>query len=287
MSTNTVIGGMRTSSTTTGRSARFVIQHDTLMTHMANHKQPLIIGNWKMNPRTEVEAITLAKATAAIRKKTTHAMVVITPPLLFLGAVAKSMKKSLLLLGVQHSHPGPVGAFTGEVSASMVQAYGVTHAITGHSERRAHGETDEMVNAAVLMLLKQKMHPVICIGERVRDAQAHFYAEIESQITKALASVPAARYKDVVIAYEPIWAIGTGATATPADVLEMKLFIEKVLTKIGGRTAARAVTVIYGGSVNGDTAPLLYKEGGVAGFLVGGASLKPAEFEKIIKATEH
>jgi triosephosphate isomerase len=251
---------------------------------MANQKIPLVIGNWKMNPQKESEAVTLAKSVAAAAKKLTGVTIVIAPPVLFLGAVVKVVKKSSLAYGVQQVHPGPVGAFTGMVSPAQCREYGVSYAIVGHSESRARGETDVMVNANVLMLLKQRMRPVICIGERVRDPQAHFYAEIEAQITKALATVPVARYKEIVIAYEPIWAIGTGATATPADVLEMKLFIQKVLTKLGGRTGAGAVTILYGGSVTGDTAPLLYKESGVQGFLVGGASLKPLEFQKIISS---
>lgn len=250
------------------------------------HKLPLIIGNWKMNPLTEAEAVTLAKEITSSLKKLTHAMVVIAPPMIFLSAVAKVVKIDQFALGVQHTHPGPVGAFTGEVSPAQCAPYGVQYGIVGHSERRARGESNEQVNTEVLMLLKQKMHPVICVGERVRDAQAHFYTEVETQLTTAFASVPTVRYKDVVVAYEPIWAIGTGETATAADVLEMKLFIQKVLTKLAGRTAAGAVTIIYGGSVNGDSAPLLYQEGSVGGFLVGGASLKAAEFLKIVGAVK-
>lgn len=250
------------------------------------HKHPLIIGNWKMNPLTEADAVTLCKSVAHHMKKVTSATVVIAPPAVFLGAVAKAVKGSVLELGVQHTHPGPVGAFTGEMSPAQFAPYGVSYGIVGHSERRARGETDEQVNASVLMLLKQKMHPVICVGERVRDAQANFYSEVEAQMVAAFASIPTARYKDVVVAYEPVWAIGTGATATAADVLEMKLFIQKVLTKVAGRTAAGAVTILYGGSVNGDSAPVLFTESGVGGFLVGGASLKPEEFAKIINATQ-
>lgn len=247
-------------------------------------KHPLVIGNWKMNPQKESEAVVLAKAVATSAKKSAGVTVVIAPPTLFVSAVTKAVKKATLHLGVQQVHPGPVGAFTGMVSPAQCREFGVSYAIVGHSESRARGETDSMVNANVVMLLRQRMRPVICVGERVRDAQANFYAEIEAQITKALATVPVARYKEIVIAYEPIWAIGTGATATPADVLEMKLFIQKILTKIGGRSGASAVTILYGGSVNGDTAPQLYKESAVGGFLVGGASLKPLEFQKIISA---
>lgn len=251
---------------------------------MATQKQPMIIGNWKMNPLTSAEAVILTKNVVAGMKKVTGVTVGITPPLLFTSEVTKLVKKSEVRLGVQHIHPGPVGAFTGEVSPAMCSLFGVSYALVGHSERRARGMTDTEVNAAVLMLLKQKMTPVLCIGEKVRDSQAHFYLEIEAQITAAFESVPASRYKDIVIAYEPIWAIGTGATATPADVQEMKLFIQKILTKLGGRAGAAAVTILYGGSVTADSASALYREGDVHGFLVGGASLKAPEFLNIIKS---
>ncbi len=251
---------------------------------MATKKQPLIIGNWKMNPRTGAEAVQLAKAVHTATKKISTVGVGITPPLLFVPEVHKALAKSAVRLGVQQVHPGPVGAFTGMVSPAQVQAYGVSYAIVGHSECRARGESDVEVNSAVLMLLKHKLTPVICVGEKVRDAQANFYAAIEAQIVQALAAVPRARYKDIVIAYEPIWAIGTGKTATASDVQEMQLFIRKVLTKIADRSGAAAVTVLYGGSVKPDTAALLYQEGEVDGFLVGGASLSADEFTKIITA---
>jgi triosephosphate isomerase len=251
-----------------------------------SQKNPLVIGNWKMNPMKEAEAIILAKAVVTAHKKMSDVTVVIAPPMLYMPAVAKVVAKSSVALAAQHTSPGPVGAFTGEVSPAQLAPYGVTYSIVGHSERRARGETDAVVNAEVLMLLKSKMRPVICVGERVRDAQAHFYSEVEKQVTAALATVPNTRLRDVVIAYEPIWAIGTGATATVGDILEMKLFIQKVLTKIAGRAGATAPTIIYGGSVTKDTAAAIYKDGGVAGFLVGGASLKPADFAAIIASTK-
>ncbi len=252
--------------------------------HMATKKKPIVIGNWKMNPRTSSDGIALAKAVILGIKKISNVSVVIAPPTLYLSAVQKVTQKSHVALGVQHIHPGPVGAFTGDVSPAQVMEYGASYAIVGHSERRAIGMTDSMVNEAVLMLLKSKMIPIICVGERVRDADATFYRQIENQIKAALANVPATRYKDIIIAYEPIWAIGTGATATAADVLEMKLFIQKVLTEIIGRAGAHAATIIYGGSVKPDTAPVLYRDGAVDGFLVGGASLIAKDFLAIISA---
>ncbi len=252
---------------------------------MVTKKTPLIIGNWKMNPQTETAATNLAKAVVKETKKFTDAKVVVTPPSLYIPAVSKALAKSTVSLAAQHIHPGPIGAFTGEISPIMCAPYGVSYVIAGHSERRAKGETDEMVKDQVAAILKNKLTPVLCVGERQRDPQANFYTLIETQITSALAGIPKNRYKDIVIAYEPVWAIGTGLNATPADVQEMKLFIIKVLTKLAGRSCASAVTILYGGSVKGETAAALYHEGDVDGFLVGGASLVAEEFTKIIKST--
>jgi triosephosphate isomerase (TIM) len=253
---------------------------------MSHSVKPLIIGNWKMNPRTSSEAVTLAKAIAPGLKKITDATVVIAPPALYLGEVAKAVQKSTLVMGAQYAHPDPVGARTGDVSGVMLAPYGVQYVIVGHSERRAKGETDADVVAQVTALLKQKMIPVVCVGERTRDDQGTFFALIEAQIKAVLAVVPKSRAKELVIAYEPIWAIGTGATATPQDVEEMRLFINKVCSQVLGRTSAAQVRIIYGGSVSAETAASLYTEGGVAGFLVGGASLRANDFLTIIKSTQ-
>ena len=177
------------------------------------------------------------------------------------------------------------GAATGEIGTAMLTAVGVSYVILGHSERRALGETDTLVGLKAVAALKSKLTPVICIGERDRDLQGNFYTHIESQIKLAFNALPKARFKDVVIAYEPIWAIGTGRTASVEDVCEMKLFIHKILSKQFDRAAANRVRIIYGGSVTADTAGLLYTDSGVDGFLVGGASLKPMEFTKIVAAT--
>jgi len=252
---------------------------------MAKKHIPLVVGNWKMNPLRSTEIGTIVQGAKAAAKKYQETNVVIAPPLIYTTMVAKLLARSQVALGVQHVHPSPLGAFTGEVSAFMCPQFGVTYAIVGHSERRAGGETNAHVSAQVMAALKAKLIPIICVGERERDSQANFFAEIEAQIVTALTGVPRSQYRQLVIAYEPIWAIGTGATATAADVQEMRLFVNKVLTKISDRTAAGSVRVLYGGSVNADNARTLFTEGGVGGFLVGGASLKPAEFAKIIAST--
>lgn len=251
---------------------------------MSHNRTPLVIANWKMNPATLTEAKTIIMGIKTLLKKQTDVTVVVAPPALYLTEVKKSLGVSPILLGAQTVHQAPHGAQTGEHSVGMVAGAGATYVIVGHSERRALGETDTMIGEKVAAILKAKLTPVICIGEKERDAQGNFYVTIEAQIKAALGGVAKARFKDIVIAYEPIWAIGTGATATAEDVNEMRLFIQKILTKVFDRSAAQKMRLIYGGSVTADTAADLFVGGGVDGFLVGGASLRPAEFAKIVSS---
>lgn len=248
-----------------------------------NH--PLIIGNWKMNPTTVVEAKAIVTSIKTTTKKFLNASIVIAPSALFMLEVKKALGSSIIALGAQTMHEAPVGAQTGEQSAGMLVAAGVTYVIIGHSERRALGESDDQVNQKTVSALKAKLIPVVCIGEKERDGMGNFFLHIESQVVAIFKDVQPSRFKDVVIAYEPIWAIGTGKTASVDDVLEMQLFIKKTLTKHFGKSAAAKVRIIYGGSVNAENAGALYATSGVSGFLVGGASLKPAEFTKIIAVT--
>ncbi len=254
-------------------------------TYMTHAKTPLVIANWKMNPGSVAEAKTIFTGIKTTAKKYTGVQVVVAAPLLYVTELQKLQGTSVVALGAQTMHESPLGAQTGEVSAPMLVAAGVSHVILGHSERRALGETDGMVAKKVVAALKAKLTPVICVGERERDASGNFFATIEAQIKSALAGIPTTRFKDVVIAYEPIWAIGTGKTASVEDVCEMQLFIHKILTKLFDRSAANRVRIVYGGSVNAENAAALYAGAAIAGFLVGGASLKPADFAKIIQAT--
>lgn len=245
----------------------------------------LVIGNWKLNPQTLDEAVTLAGAILK-KRKTSTTTVAIAPPFVYIPDIKKKLGKSSVLLAAQDVSTEPMGAFTGEVSAMQLRNLGAEYAIIGHSERRVMGETDEMVQKKIAMALKNKLTPVVCIGERERDSQAAFFSFVEAQLRSLAKGLDVATIKKVVIAYEPIWAIGTGKTATAADVKEMQLFLLTVLTKLYDRTTAAKVTLLYGGSVKSDNAPELHREGGMNGFLVGGASLKADDFLMIIKATE-
>ncbi len=248
---------------------------------------PLIVGNWKMNPLTASLSAKLALELKKQLLKYTDADVVIAPPVLYLESIHRVRSGSkAYALGVQNVHHEKLGSYTGEISIPMVKQYEVTYVIVGHSERRNGGETDAQVNSKLTAILKAGLVGIVCVGEEKRDHNGQYLSHIESQIRIALRSVPKVKLGQVVIAYEPIWAIGTGNTATPEDVHEMKLFIEKVLSDIYGRNLAQRVRILYGGSVNPKNAQTLFTEGTVDGFLVGGASLHADDFTHIVKAIQ-
>ena len=254
---------------------------------MKNGILPLIVGNWKMNPQTVSLSSKLATGLKKALSRTEGVEVVIAPATVHLDAVAKARSGSRVYsLGAQNAHYQKFGAHTGEVSLPMLQEFGVTYIILGHSERRAEGETDALINLKLLATIKAGLTAIVCVGETKRDHGAHYLSHIETQVRTALSKISKARLGQVVVAYEPIWAIGTGNIATAGDVHEMKLFIEKVISEIYGRNLAQKVRIIYGGSVNGKNAQELYTDGMIDGFLVGGASLHVEDFMQIIKAVQ-
>lgn len=246
---------------------------------------PLIVGNWKLNPQSVKDATALAAGIAKSHKKKAEPYVAVGPTHVHLSEVANKIKSSTVMLSAQNLSAEPMGAFTGEISAMQLRDLGTEFVIIGHSERRAMGETDAQVQAKTLMALKNKLTPIVCIGERKRDSHGEFFSFVESQIRYLCKGLTPAQVKKIVIAYEPIWAIGTGKTATAEDVKEMQLFIKTVITKIFDRKVADAVRLLYGGSVKPHNAAQLQSEGGMNGFLVGGASLKVKDFLAIIKAS--
>ena len=246
---------------------------------------PVVIGNWKMNPQSGSLAVKLATELKKKLYTITDVEVVIAPPHLFLEGVARAKNSSKhCFLGAQNVHTAKLGAYTGETSLSMLQSTGVTHVILGHSERRELGESDSYINEKVIATLKAGLVPILCVGEVKRDHAGHYLTTIETQVRKALQAVSRGKLERVIVAYEPVWAIGTGHTPTGEEIHEMKLFIEKVLSDLYGRNFAQKVRILYGGSVNGKNAKELFVTGAVDGFLVGEASLHPDEFRDIVKA---
>ena len=245
---------------------------------------PLVLGNWKLNPVSQADADALAADVKKLHKKAESPYVGVAPTTLHITGVAKKLTNSPVMLGVQNVSAFEAGAHTGEQSVAQLREAGIEFVIIGHSERRAGGVTDADVREKVDTVLAGKLIPVVCVGESKRDKNGEFFKFVEMQLKSFAKHLTAAQLKKVVIAYEPIWAIGTGKTATAEDVKEMQIFIEKVLTKLHDRKIAQSVRLLYGGSVKPHNATILHAEGGMNGFLVGGASLKAEDFISITKA---
>lgn len=252
---------------------------------MKNVPHPLIIGNWKMNPQSVSLSTKLAKDIKTYLTKKYSAEIVIAPPSIYLEGVKKIANGTRLFkIGAQNVHSEKLGAYTGEISLPMLRDVGVTYVILGHSERREMGETDLHINHKIHATLKAGIVPILCIGEKIRDDGGSHFTHIEQQMRNGLKDISRAKLENVVIAYEPVWAIGTGNNASPEDIHEMCLFIEKVLSDMYGRNYASKVRIIYGGSVSEKNAKDIFTRAPIDGFLVGGASLHPREFVHIIKA---
>ena len=244
---------------------------------------PLIVGNWKMNPLSVATATSLAKNIKIAVGKVDDVDIVIAPPMVYIASVHAILKHSkTIALGVQTIHHEKLGAFTGEISIPMVHEFSVRYIILGHSERRALGEDDVTINEKLTATLKAGMTAILCIGEKKRDVGGLYLSSIEKQIRSGLAGVSKTKLSQVVIAYEPVWAIGSGVTPTAEEMYEMRLFIEKILSDMYERIYAQKVRVLYGGSVNEKNARTLFMESTVDGFLVGGASLHADTFAQIV-----
>ena len=245
----------------------------------------IIAGNWKMN-KTLVEARTLAGALKERVGSITDPMVLVCPPFTALTEVATLLGDSEIRIGAQNMHAADSGAYTGEVSAEMLLTSGCSHVILGHSERRAlFGETDALVNAKTKKALAAGLIPIVCIGETLEQREAgRTEKTIEGQITGSLDSLSEAQLVRTVLAYEPVWAIGTGRTATPEQAEEVHVYIRRLLADKWNKKVADRVSILYGGSVNAANAGGLFTRPDIDGALVGGASLKADEFSAIVMA---
>lgn len=239
-----------------------------------------------MNPTSLVEANNLFKKIKKTASNLRSTYVVMCPPNIYLSKFLPAKAKPVVGVGTQNVFYEPQGAFTGEVSALMLKDLGVSHVIVGHSERRAAGETDEFVSKKVLAVLEAGIHPILCVGESVRDAHALYLETLKNQIKNSLANVPKRLLDQIIVAYEPVWAIGAKEAMDPAVIEEMSIFIKKVLADIGDHQAATSTPILYGGSINFRNAPDIMSRGKVDGLLVGRESVNTPGFIELLKAVD-
>ncbi len=249
------------------------------------NRKKLMAGNWKMN-KTSADAAALAHSIVTAVGTQSNVEVVLCPPFTALEGVARAIDGSLVKLGAQNMHFESSGAFTGEVSAPMLRALFATHVILGHSERRVlFGETDEFVNKKVLAALKNQLRPILCVGESLAEREAGSTLKVvQTQTERALDGVSREQAASVIVAYEPVWAIGTGKVATAEQAQEVHGFIRGLLDKLYGDAAAQRIRILYGGSMKPANAAELLSQKDVDGGLIGGASLEPRSFVELITA---
>ena len=250
-------------------------------------RKPFVAGNWKMNTDSH-SSVALAEAVAAGSSGFAGSSVdvAVIPPFVYLQAVAKAVSSSHIGLGSQDIYFEQNGAFTGEISASMLKDIGCTYVLCGHSERRhVIGETDELVNKKIAAAIAGGLLPIFCVGELIEQRKAEKTTEvITQQIEAGLAGLSTEKVSAVTIAYEPVWAIGTGLTATSEQAQEVHCFVRQLLAKMYSEQLSQEIRIQYGGSVKPGNAAELMAQEDVDGLLVGGASLKADDFLEIIQA---
>ena len=249
------------------------------------YRKTVIAGNWKMN-MTATETKKFAEDLKAIMPRAKWCDVVVCVPAVNIPTAIKAFKDVRVSVGAENVFYEKSGAFTGEVSADMLKDLGVKYVIVGHSERRQYFcETDQTVNKKVHAVLNAGMNPIICVGESLEQRELGITMElIALQVKSALAGVPAEKVRKCVIAYEPIWAIGTGKTATAEQAAEVCTFIRTTIRHLYGARIARSITIQYGGSMKPSNAAELLSQPDIDGGLIGGAALKPEQFVDIINA---
>jgi len=247
-------------------------------------RKPIIAANWKMN-KTVSEAAGFAREITDLTRDIFNVEIVICPPFTALSAVGEILKDTNIKLGAQNMHWEKSGAFTGEISPLMLRDIGCRFVIIGHSERREYfKETDQDVNRKIKSALSFNLIPIMCVGEKLKERESgETLKVVERQVREGLREVPEEEAKNIVIAYEPVWAIGTGKTATPEDAAGVHRFIRSVLSQIYSEEIAQTIRIQYGGSVNAENIDELMKEEEIDGALVGGASLSINSFLRIIK----
>lgn len=249
-------------------------------------RKNIVAGNWKMNKTLQEGMALAAELNEALKGASLNCDVVIGTPFIHLASVAAAIDTTKVGVAAQNCADKESGAYTGEISASMVKSTGAEYVILGHSERRAYyGETAATLKTKVELALKNELTPIFCIGEVLeeREAEKHFEV-VKQQIEESLFDLSAEDFGKIVLAYEPVWAIGTGKTASAAQAQEIHAFIRQTLAAKYGQEVADACSILYGGSCNAGNAKELFSNPDVDGGLIGGASLKVVDFKAIIDA---
>lgn len=248
-------------------------------------RRSMFVGNWKMHT-TQKEAVELATGILRLLSHVEGIDLVVCPPFVYLLDVGDVVRDSNIALGAQDLHWEAQGAFTGEISASMLKDVGCKYVIVGHSERRhLLGETDDMVNKKAAAAIEAGLVPIVCVGELLEERErGETFNVLQRQVAACLKGLTANALAWLIIAYEPVWAIGTGKTATPAEAQEAHAFIRKEVAKVAGAAIADNMRILYGGSVKPENVGELKAQSDVDGALIGGASLKADSFAGIVKA---
>ena len=251
---------------------------------MNKARKLIIAGNWKMN-KTVAEALDLVGDLKIDLANVKEVDIVVCPPYTALSEVSKAILDSNLRLGAQNMSENNVGAYTGEIAAVMLKEFSVRYVILGHSERRQYQkESDELISKKAQAVHAASLKPIVCVGETLAEREGNQTEKVlEKQVRGSLAGITKEQIAETIVAYEPVWAIGTGKTATTAQAQEAHAFIRNLLTKLYDEAAARRVRIQYGGSVKPANARELMSQPDVDGALVGGASLEPRSFSDIIK----
>ena len=251
-------------------------------------RNPIIGGNWKMNKGTPSEAIEMLEELISLVKKIDSVDIVIVPPFTVLFSAIQTVKNTNIMIGAQNMYYEEKGAFTGEVSPVFLKELGCKYVILGHSERRdIFNESDDLINKKLKKALKAGLNPIVCIGEHLEERETGRTKDvIENQFKLTFKDLKSEELNRVTIAYEPIWAIGTGKTATPEQAEEIHIFIRELIASIYGKNTAETVRIQYGGSIKPTNAKEIFKKENIDGGLVGGASLQSKSLYEIIKAAE-
>lgn len=250
-------------------------------------RKKIVAGNWKMNLNFEDGVSLFSEIVNMVKDEIVgNQEVIVCTPFIHLSTVAKlSENVKNVHIGSQNIHQAESGAYTGEVSASQIKSVGVEYVILGHSERRAYfGESDSLLAEKVNAALKHDLKPIFCIGETKEERESgKFFEIIKTQLTDGVFHLSKEEFAKVVLAYEPVWAIGTGLTASPEQAQEVHAFIRETIAKHYDEATAEATTILYGGSCNPSNAPTLFSQKDIDGGLIGGASLKSRDFLEIVK----